>query len=1194
MVHGSLTDRGNQIGLSSDVGAFTDHVDASHADRVDIPDAELLFRGHFARSGSDLILTGQDGHRFVVTGYFDTEKHPDLIAPTGAHLYGDVIDLLVGSPAPGQYAQTKTVLPPEAIGKVEKVVGQVTVIHNGVADSIRVGDPIYKTDIVETAANSSCGIAFPDGTALDLVNNTRMALNEYNYEANSASNGALFSLVEGTFAFVAGHVAHTGEGLKINTPIATMGVRGTVGLFRSEPAVIGSNLGHVWSVLLHEDIDGSHHLGRIALIDQDPRSPTFGQTFYLLDSSDYIAHLEAQGAGHPPLVRLEPNSNAKAFETRHFFDDLSKIVSAFRTDQGNQQSVPGAPGSGDNPTQIIPPPQLQENGDDPRFIDFVPSRSGSGNSQTPPPFPEFNPPVLPNQTSQEKEAARTVTATMLADTTTVSETLPSLLSGNENTAIALSGANAITVASNSGDLLHTTLTLSHGTITVGSLSGATVVDGTNGGSTLTLSGTAVQITAALAAASYNGNLNYYGADRLAVTTTDTVNGATTGTHTVDITLAPTTTSGPSVSSFTFAHSGTNLVFTVSATETGGTIETVQIFDTTQNLFLGFATLQSNGKYVLTEPNNQPPGQSVQNTDTLTAYVADNHNNSAVVTLILGNFDVGPAGLAGSPINLALVNPSGANGGPVSVTVAGVPSDWQFNEGTRLANGSWTVQTSDLSTLTVLTAAAYAGALLLNITESWTNADGSIGTTTIADNLEAYAPGTPIFALAASDTLTGAGTHDLFVVAHPIGNDAIYNFNTATDKIDLVDFNKIASFSDLIITDDAGGNAVITLGVGEMITVHGVHPTSITAEDFVFNQTPTVENAGTMTVSDGAVLPLSGTIHNTGTIALDSTGDQTELQIIGDGISLEGGGHVTMLPDAVIFGTSTAGTLVNVDNTISGAGRIGVGDGTLTLINETHGTIDANVPGGAVIVDTGKTVTNEGLLEATNGGTLQIFDPVTGGGKAIVESGTLIFEAQSDMNVIFNNGPNGTGYGELVLKDGGEFSGQISGFSGTASGVAHSDAIDLLGIDYNSSDFREAYDRATGALSMADGANSATLSFNNFGGTFGFASDGHDGVLITDRPAVSGSSVSIGGPGNDTFVSNPGMGAETISNFNSQTDVIELDHFAKVHSVQQLSSLVTTDAHGEAFIDLGHNDSIAIPGVAASYLQAHLQSLVHLH
>jgi hypothetical protein len=80
-------------------------------------------------------------------------------------------------------------------------------IHNGVPGPLHVGDAVYKTDIVETAANSSCGIAFPDGTALDLVNNTRMALNEYNYEANSASNGALFSLVEGTFAFVAGQVS---------------------------------------------------------------------------------------------------------------------------------------------------------------------------------------------------------------------------------------------------------------------------------------------------------------------------------------------------------------------------------------------------------------------------------------------------------------------------------------------------------------------------------------------------------------------------------------------------------------------------------------------------------------------------------------------------------------------------------------------------------------------------------------------------------------------------------------------------------------------------------------------------------------------------------------------------------------------------------------------------------------------------
>jgi len=144
MVYKSSLEAGYGIGVS------TDHVDASHADRIDIPDAALLFRGHFAHAGPDLILTGEDGHRLVITGYFANEKHPDLVAPNGAHLTGDLVDLLAGSPTPGQYAQAKTTLPPEAIGKVEKVVGLVTLIHNGVSGPLHVGDAVYKTDVVQT------------------------------------------------------------------------------------------------------------------------------------------------------------------------------------------------------------------------------------------------------------------------------------------------------------------------------------------------------------------------------------------------------------------------------------------------------------------------------------------------------------------------------------------------------------------------------------------------------------------------------------------------------------------------------------------------------------------------------------------------------------------------------------------------------------------------------------------------------------------------------------------------------------------------------------------------------------------------------------------------------------------------------------------------------------------------------------
>ena len=80
------------------------------------------------------------------------------------------------------------------------------------------------------------------------------------------------------------------------------------------------------------------------------------------------------------------------------------------------------------------------------------------------------------------------------------------------------------------------------------------------------------------------------------------------------------------------------------------------------------------------------------------------------------------------------------------------------------------------------------------------------------------------------------------------------------------------------------------------------------------------------------------------------------------------------------------------------------------------------------------------------------------------------------------------------------------------------------------------------------------------------------------------SVTIGGPGNDNFVFTPGVGADTITNFNPQQDKIELDHFANVQTVQELQALITADVHGDAVINLGHNDSITLSGVTDTQLQ----------
>ena len=66
-----------------------------------------------------------------------------------------------------------------------------------------------------------------------------------------------------------------------------------------------------------------------------------------------------------------------------------------------------------------------------------------------------------------------------------------------------------------------------------------------------------------------------------------------------------------------------------------------------------------------------------------------------------------------------------------------------------------------------------------------------------------------------------------------------------------------------LTTDVNGKAEITLADGQSIKLYGVAAASLSAWNFVFNQTPVTNNAGTMTIGDGALLPLSGTIKISG-------------------------------------------------------------------------------------------------------------------------------------------------------------------------------------------------------------------------------------------------------------------------------------------------------------------------------------------
>jgi hypothetical protein len=122
------------------------------------------------------------------------------------------------------------------IGKVVVATGSVTIDRTsavviqastaGQAGQAKVGDLVYQGDVVATGADGRVGINFTDGSSFNLSSNARMALSEFVYDPNGKSNSTLFNLTKGTFTFVAGKVAKAGD-MKVDTPVATMGVRGT-------------------------------------------------------------------------------------------------------------------------------------------------------------------------------------------------------------------------------------------------------------------------------------------------------------------------------------------------------------------------------------------------------------------------------------------------------------------------------------------------------------------------------------------------------------------------------------------------------------------------------------------------------------------------------------------------------------------------------------------------------------------------------------------------------------------------------------------------------------------------------------------------------------------------------------------------------------------------------------------------------
>lgn len=121
------------------------------------------------------------------------------------------------------------------IGKITELEGKVGVEHNAAvvvqaslstAAPPKIGDSLYKGDVIQTRDDGKISLIFTDGTAFNLGRNARIELNEFVYDPNSTANTAKFSILKGALTFVAGAAARSGS-MTVETNVGTMGIRGT-------------------------------------------------------------------------------------------------------------------------------------------------------------------------------------------------------------------------------------------------------------------------------------------------------------------------------------------------------------------------------------------------------------------------------------------------------------------------------------------------------------------------------------------------------------------------------------------------------------------------------------------------------------------------------------------------------------------------------------------------------------------------------------------------------------------------------------------------------------------------------------------------------------------------------------------------------------------------------------------------------
>ena len=112
------------------------------------------------------------------------------------------------------------------IGVAAMVQNEVNGTIAGQTKALSVGSELFTNQRIQTGANGTAQFLFLDQTTLTIGPKSDVTLDRFIYDPKKATGDVVLETTRGAFRFISG--AQTADSYKIKTPVATIGVRGSM------------------------------------------------------------------------------------------------------------------------------------------------------------------------------------------------------------------------------------------------------------------------------------------------------------------------------------------------------------------------------------------------------------------------------------------------------------------------------------------------------------------------------------------------------------------------------------------------------------------------------------------------------------------------------------------------------------------------------------------------------------------------------------------------------------------------------------------------------------------------------------------------------------------------------------------------------------------------------------------------------